>query len=76
MLHWDAKKPGATDDYDLDWSQRLEGIETAAPPTRAVDTRTSNLLSLFTLLRPMELFDAKNKSSLGIVARYDSGGAG
>lgn len=28
MLHWDAKKPGAEDDYDLDWSKRLAPGET------------------------------------------------
>jgi hypothetical protein len=28
MLHWDAKKPAAVDDYDLDWSRRLATGET------------------------------------------------
>ena len=54
-----------------EFSQRLEGVETAGPPARVVQTRTSNLLSGFALVRPMELVDAKKRSSFGIVGRFD-----
>ena len=55
-------------------SQRLEELEsganTVASP-RVVRERTSNLTSLFTVLRPMELFGSAAKSRLGLVGRVD-----
>lgn len=47
MLHWAAKKPGATDDYDLDWSQRLATGETITGSTWLVLGTTSALLVSF-----------------------------
>lgn len=44
MLHWAAKKPGATDDYDLDWSQRLATGETLVSSAWLVLGTTSTLV--------------------------------
>jgi hypothetical protein len=57
-----------------EFSQRLEELEsganTAVSP-RVVRERTSNLTSLFTVLRPMELFGSTPRSRLGLVGRLD-----
>jgi hypothetical protein len=57
-----------------EFSQRLEEIEsganTVASP-RQVRERTSNLASVFTVLRPMELFGSTPRSRLGLVGRLD-----
>lgn len=55
-------------------SQRVEELEaganTAASP-RTLRTRTSNLLSAFTVIRPAELLDASRKSRLSVIGRVD-----
>ena len=35
-LHWDSKKPGETDDRDLDWSQRLDAGDSIVSSSWAV----------------------------------------
>jgi hypothetical protein len=55
-----------------DFDQRIEEVEAGAPPARTVSSRTSNLVSGFALVRPAELMDAKKRSNLGLVGRYDS----
>ena len=57
-----------------EFAQRIEGIEgganTVASP-RTVSGRTSNLTSVFTVIRPAELFGSSQRSRLGLVGRLD-----
>lgn len=57
-----------------EFSQRLEGIEgganTVASP-RTVRDRTSNLTSVFGVVRPLELVNGGRRSRLGVVGRLD-----
>jgi hypothetical protein len=59
----------------FEFAQRAEGIEsgsnTVAVP-RVVTDRTSNLVSLFALVRPMEWMNKDQPSRFGIVARNDN----
>jgi hypothetical protein len=59
----------------FEFAQRAEGIEsgsnTVAAP-RVVTDRTSNLVSLFALVRPMEWLKKNKASRFGIVARNDN----
>jgi hypothetical protein len=58
-----------------DWAQRLEGIETGlntnAVP-RVLRDRTSDLLSAFAFVRPLELADKRQRSRLSLFGRYDN----
>lgn len=36
MLHWDSKKPGETDDRDMDWSLRLDAGDSIVSSVWAV----------------------------------------
>lgn len=53
--------------------QRLEELETTAPPAPrgALTERTSQLVSAFAIVRPMELFDRSRRSRLSLVGRFD-----
>ena len=57
-----------------EFSQRIEEVEggnnTVAVP-RTVRSRTSDLMSAFALVRPLELMDASKRSRLGVFARFD-----
>lgn len=57
-----------------EFSQRIEELEsganTVASP-RTVRDRTSNLASVFGVVRPMELFGSAQRSPFGIVGRLD-----
>jgi hypothetical protein len=57
-----------------EWAQRSDesesGSNTTAAP-RIVHDSTGRLLDGFVALRPIELFDASQKSALGLVARFD-----
>jgi hypothetical protein len=59
----------------VEFAQRAEGIEsgnnTVAVP-RVITDRTSNLVSLFALVRPMEWMNKDKPSRFGIVARNDN----
>ncbi len=56
-------------------SQRIDGVEsglnTAAAP-RSVTDVTGRLVSFLTVIRPFQLADAKSKSPLSLMARYDA----
>jgi hypothetical protein len=55
-----------------EFAQRIEELEAGATlATRTVRTRTSDLVSAFAIVRPMELGDAKKRSRLGLFARWD-----
>jgi hypothetical protein len=58
-----------------EFSQRVEDVEsganTVASP-RAVRNRTSDLVSGFALVRPLELMDAKKRSRFGLFGRLDN----
>ena len=58
-----------------EFSQRIEEIEsganTAGSP-RVVRDRTSDLVSAFALLRPLELADSRKRSRLSLFTRFDS----
>jgi len=60
-----------------EYSQRVEDIEsganTAVSP-RVVRTRTSNLMSGFAIVRPLELADAKKRSRFSLFTRMDNFG--
>ena len=56
----------------VEFSQRAEQIETAAPPARTVVGRTGNLLSGFAFLRPLEIANRARHSPWGLLARFDS----
>lgn len=53
--------------------QRIEELETTAPPVPrgALNQRTSQLLSLFTVVRPAELLGDGRRSRFGLVGRLD-----
>lgn len=53
--------------------QRLEEVETTAPPAPrgALNERTSQLVSAFAIVRPMELFGNIRRSRLALVGRFD-----
>jgi hypothetical protein len=57
-----------------EFSQRVEEIEsganTAASP-RVVRDRTSDLISAFAVVRPLELADAKRRSPFSVFGRFD-----
>ena len=57
-----------------EFAQRLEEIESGANTAlvpRVVRERTGNLTSVFTVLRPVELFGSGTRSRLGLVGRLD-----
>jgi len=59
----------------FDWSQRVEGVESGANTAgnpRVVTTRTSGLMSVFALARPMEWMNKDKQSPWGLVGRYDT----
>lgn len=57
-----------------DFSRRIEeieaGLNTAGSP-RTVSRRTSDLISGFALVRPLEWVNPRKRSRLGLIARYD-----
>jgi hypothetical protein len=59
----------------VEFAQRVEGVEgganTVALP-RTVASRTSNLASVFALVRPMEFGDSKKRSNFGLLGRWDT----
>ena len=57
-----------------EWAQRSDESETGSNTTmapRVVHDSTGRLLDGFVTVRPIELFDASQKSALGLVARFD-----
>jgi hypothetical protein len=57
-----------------EFAQRVEELESGANTAllpRTVRTRTSDLMSAFAIVRPMELGDPKKRSRLGLFARWD-----
>lgn len=57
-----------------EFAQRVEELEAGANTTaspRTVRTRTSDLMSAFAIVRPLELGDPKKRSRLGVFARWD-----
>jgi hypothetical protein len=58
-----------------DFAQRVEGVEAGANTVvvpRTVSSRTSNLASVFALVRPMEFGDSKKRSNFGLLGRWDT----
>ena len=59
----------------IEFAQRAEGVESGANTLavpRVVTDRTSNLVSLFALVRPMEWMNKDRPSRFGLVARNDN----
>lgn len=55
-----------------EFAQRVEELESGASlATRTVRSRTSNLMSAFAIVRPLELGDPGRRSRLGLFARWD-----
>lgn len=54
-----------------DFGQRVEQVESGAPPARTVRSRTSNLVSAFAFVRPAEWMDPKKRSNFGVLGRFD-----
>jgi hypothetical protein len=55
----------------VDFDQRVEEVENAPPAARTVRDRTSQLVSGFALVRPLEWADPKKRSNVGLVGRWD-----
>jgi hypothetical protein len=57
--------------FGAELAQRMEELEAGVPPVRVVTDRTSQLVSAFTVLRPMEWLNAGRRSAFSVVARHD-----
>jgi hypothetical protein len=57
--------------FGAELAQRMEELEAGVPPVRVVTDRTSQLISGFAILRPVEWFNASKRSPFSIVARHD-----
>ena len=57
-----------------EFAQRIEELESGANTAispRVVRTRTSDMMSAFAVVRPLELADSKKRSKLSLFARWD-----
>ncbi|HMC55087.1 MAG TPA: hypothetical protein VKH19_07965 [Gemmatimonadaceae bacterium] len=54
-----------------EFSQRVEQVESGVPPARTVLDRTSNLVSGFAIVRPLEIANPAHRSPFSIVGRVD-----
>ena len=57
--------------FGAEIAQRMEELEAGVPPARVVTDRTSQLVSGFAIVRPMEWFNSSKRSPFSIVGRYD-----
>ncbi len=55
----------------FDFAQRTDGSDTLIAGDRNVSDTKGQLISAYTTLRPVQLFDANSRSPLGVVLRYD-----
>ena len=57
--------------FGAEIARRIEELEAGAPPARVVTDRTSQLVSGFAIVRPVEWFQPGKRSRFSIVGRYD-----
>lgn len=55
----------------FDFGQRVEDVETAPPAARVVAGQTSNLVSGFGFVRPLEIANPRRQSPVGLFLRLD-----
>ncbi len=71
-VHLGVREPALT--AGIGWSTSVDEIESGAntpDSPRAVNERTSRLLSVHAYLRPGRLLDSGSRSPLGVIARWD-----